>query len=69
MINGVLVTRPAKKYQEITEEKPIVTTTEAQVWNLTSDGPVLESKAGSVSNQGINKMKAIHDFIMSTGRI
>jgi hypothetical protein len=26
------------------------------------------SKAGSVSNQGINKVKAIHNFISSNGR-
>ena len=40
---------------------------ETKVWNLTEDGPVLQSKAASVP--GINKLKAIHDFIRSNGRI
>ena len=116
MVNGTLVSKPAKKIEYISE----ATTTsepEAQVWNLTKDGPVLQSKAASsqyevvkkyydmggsstgdpiykcgihdyetrsmkefnehialshndndtgskaASVQGINKMKAIHDFI------
>ena len=43
VMNGLIVTRPAKKIEHISEAR---TTSEpqAQVWNLTKDGPVLESK-------------------------
>ncbi len=70
MVNGVIITRPAKKFEEINtnnESKSGQAIVEPQVWNLTRQGPVLESKAASVP--GINKMKAIHDFIRSNGRI
>ena len=60
MINGVLVTRPVKKYQEIVEAKTTTTTSQPQVIDLQE---YAKSKAGSVSVSGINKMKAIHDFI------
>ena len=72
IINGLLVSKPAKKIEEVTEAKT-TRTKEAQVWKLTPQGPVLEqqeqqeSKAASVP--GINKLKAIHDFIRSNGRI
>ena len=63
-----MVTRPLKKVEYISDsESDNETKPEAQVWNLTKDGPVLQSKAASVS--GIDKMKAIHDFIRSNGRI
>jgi hypothetical protein len=40
MTNGLLVSKPAKKIEEVTEAK---TTKEAQphVWSLTKQGPVL----------------------------
>ena len=46
--NGVLVSKPLKKIEHISEA---TTTSEpqAQVWNLTKDGPVLQSKAASTS--------------------
>jgi hypothetical protein len=61
IINGVITTRPARKVTNLesnaTEEKePIITLLGGQT-----------SKAGSVP--GINKLKAIHDFIKSNGRI
>ena len=62
--NGILVSRPLKKIEHISE--PATKTSEPQIWNLTKDGPVLQSKAASVP--GINKLKAIHDFIRSNGR-
>ena len=63
MINGVIVTRPAKKYQEVPPISAEATTTsEPQVIDL-QDYAAMQSKAGSVNNQGINKMKVITDFI------
>ena len=74
VINGIITTRPAKKIEFLSTKEDKATTTnesQAKVWNLTKDGPVLaqqqESKAASVP--GIQKMKAIHDFIRSNGRI
>jgi hypothetical protein len=63
--NGIIVTRPLKKVEHVSDSEPIPKTSEpeAQVWNLTKDGPVLQSKAGSVP--GINKLKAIHDFMFT----
>ena len=70
MINGLLVSKPAKKIEEVTEAKT-TTTNEPKVWNLIAHGPILqqqqENKAASVP--GINKIKAIQDFINSNGRI
>lgn len=69
--NGVLISRPAKKVEYISQPVPKTSQLEpqaqAQVWNLTKNGPVLESKAASVP--GINRLKVIHDFIRSNGRI
>jgi hypothetical protein len=71
MINGLLVSKPAKKVEEVTETKTTTTEeTQPKVWNLTRNGPVQvleeqQSKAGSVP--GINKIKAIHAFINSNG--
>jgi len=45
MVNGLLVSKPAKKIEEAK--------TTTRVWRLTPQGPVLESKAASVP--GINK--------------
>jgi len=62
IVNGLIVTRPAKKIEYIgvgeskekNESEPIVI-------------DLQKSKAGSVP--GINKLKVIHDFIRSNGRI
>jgi len=66
--NGVLINKPLKKVEDVTEAK---TTNErqAQVWRLTPQGPVLEQKSKAASVPGINKLKAIQDFINSNGRI
>ena len=68
MVNGVLVSKPAKKIEYISEPKP-TTTNEPKVWSLTKDGPLLQQESKAASVPGINKMKAIHDFIRSNGRI
>ena len=62
--NGLIVTRPAKKIEYLSETQK--TEQEAKVWNLTRDGPVLESKAASIS--GINKLREIVQFQNSNGR-
>ena len=67
IINGLIVSKPLKKIEHISEAKP-TSEPQAQVWNLTKDAPVLESKAASVFVQE-NKLKVIHDFIKSNGRI
>jgi hypothetical protein len=72
MVNGLLVSKPAKKIEEVevTEAKQTTKEAQPQVWKLTKYGPVLEqqqeSKAASVP--GINKLKAIQEFINSNGR-
>jgi hypothetical protein len=67
MENGILVSKPLKKVEEITESKPRSSEPMAHVWKLTPQGPVLESKAASVA--GINKLREICDFIRSNGRV
>jgi hypothetical protein len=128
IVNGLIVSKPAKRIEYISEPAAKTSEPQAQVWNLTKDGPALqkESKAastqyqtvvkkydmggsstgepiyqcgihdyetrslkefnehvallphndtgskaasGSVSVPGINKIKAIQDFINSNGRI
>ena len=64
VVEGLIVSRPAKRIEHISETK---TTNDAKVWNLTKDSPVPESKAGSVPS--INKMREIHNFMRSNGRI
>ena len=44
MVNGIIVSKPLKKVDEV-EVAEAKTTKEAQVWKLTPQGPVLESKA------------------------
>ena len=61
--NGLIVTRPAKKIEYLFETEK--TEQEAQVWNLTKDGPVLQSKAASVP---VNKLQEILRFQKSNGR-
>lgn len=56
VLNGLIVTRPAKKIEHISEAKPSKEA-QPQIWNLTKDGPVLQSKAGSMSVPGINKLR------------
>ena len=42
MINGCLVSKPAKKIEYISEPAPKISKPEAQVWILTKDGLVLQ---------------------------
>ena len=65
MVDGTLVSKPAKKIEHLStqEQQPQA---QAKVWNLTKDGPVLQSKGGSVQE---NKLKVIQDFIRSNGRV
>jgi hypothetical protein len=56
IINGVLVSRPTAA--TIKEQPEVIDLQE-----------YAKSKAASVPSQGINKMKAIHDFIASNGRV
>ena len=65
MINRVIVTRPAKKYQEITETSTTPQVIDLQDYAATQS----QSKAGSVNPVQVNKMKVINDFIRSNGRI
>ena len=68
MVDGLIITRPAKKFQEITEAKMAkkIAISEPELIDLQEH---VKSKTGSVSNQGINKLKVINDFIRSNGRI
>jgi hypothetical protein len=52
VMNGLIVTRPAEKIEHISEPAP---QPQAQVWNLTKDGPVLESKAASTQYETVVK--------------
>ena len=63
MINGQLISKPAKKIEEVTEAKTTTTINEPKVWNLTKNGPILQQESKAASVQGINKLKEIHDFI------
>ena len=65
VMNGLIVSRPAKRIEHLSTGEA-KSTNDAKVWNLTKDGPVLESKAASAP--GINKLKVIHNFIRSNGR-
>jgi hypothetical protein len=56
--NGVLVCRPLK--QEDNEKEPVITL-------LGGQHEQQNSKAGSVVTVGVNKAKAIADFIFSNG--
>ena len=71
VLNGLIVSRPAKRIEHLsTGEAKSTNDAQPKVWNLTKDGPVLESKAGSIiAVPGINKLKVIHNFIRSNGRI
>jgi hypothetical protein len=66
MVNGFIVSRPAKKIEYISEPAPKAS--EPKVWNLNKDGPVLQQESKAASVPGINKLKVICDFIRSNGR-
>jgi len=57
VMNGLIVSRPAKRIEHISELAAKTNEPQATIWNLTKDAPVLESKTGSVP--GINKLKVI----------
>ena len=64
--DGLIVTRPAKKVEYLSEPSKTNSSqpeAQAKVWNLTSNGPVLQQESKAASVPGNNKMKAIHDFI------
>ena len=70
MINGILVTHSAKKVTNLPTnpvQEQRVSEPEPKVIDLQEYAK--SGKAGSVSGNGINKLKAIHDFITSNGRI
>ncbi len=56
--NGVLVSKPLKRVQEITETKEQEQEKEPIVIDL-------QSKAGSVTRTGINKARVIADFLFA----
>jgi hypothetical protein len=62
IVDGFIVSRPAKRYQEITNTNESKPTSEPKVIDLQE---YAKSKAGSVLGGGnnINKMKVINDFI------
>lgn len=53
MVNGLLVSKPTKKEPEVIDLQEYAKS----------------GKAAAASVQGINKLKTIHDFIRSNGRI
>jgi hypothetical protein len=57
MINGLLVSKPIMKEPEIT------------ILNDSWDNDKNRVQSQAASAPGINKLKAIHDFIKSNGRI
>ena len=64
--DGLIVTRPAKRIEYLSEtQKTSEQEAQAKVWNLTKDGPVLQSKAASVP---VNKLQEILRFQRSNGR-
>jgi hypothetical protein len=65
IVDGLIVTRPAKKYADPKQQEQKESEPEITILNDSWDKQ--NSKAASVSS--INKMKAIHDFITSNGRI
>ena len=69
IVNGLIVSKPAKRIEYISEAKP-TTTMESTTPGMESywDGPLLKQESKAASVQGINKLKAIHDFIRSNGR-
>jgi hypothetical protein len=66
IVNGLIVSKPAKKIEHISEAK---TTSEpqAQVWNLTKDGPVLQKESKAASTQYETVVKKYDMSLPSTG--
>ena len=54
IVNGLIVSKPVKKIEYISDPAK-VDEQEAKVWNLTKDGPVLESKAASTQYETVVK--------------
>ena len=52
--DGLIVTRPSKKIEYLSEPAQTQQESKAQVWNLTKDGPVPESKAVLLFQVSIN---------------
>jgi hypothetical protein len=68
MINGVLVSRPAKKYTKLDPSSSMNNNKEPLIIELGGSNNDSKSKAGSIyGNIGKNKIKAIHDFMTSKG--
>jgi hypothetical protein len=63
LINGVLVSKPAKKVTDLSNQEQQESEPEA----IDLQEYARSGKAASVT--GISKIKAIHDFISSNGRI
>jgi hypothetical protein len=66
MVDGLIVTRPANKYTDLSSKK--------QEQKQESGPVVIElggSKAGSVPNRGnhVNEVKELFDFLRSNGRL
>jgi hypothetical protein len=66
IVNGLIVSKPANKVTDISNPVQERRESEAEVIDLQE---YAKSKAGSVSSSGINKLKAIYDFITSNGRV
>ena len=69
MINGVLVSKPTKKIEYLSDSEPSEPQTQQQVkvWKLTPDGAVLEQQEqeSEVASTAVpvNKLREIHNFI------
>ena len=53
IVNGLIVSKPAKKIEYLSETQK-TSEQEAQVWNLTKDGPVLQQESKAASVPGVN---------------
>ena len=61
MVNGTLVSKPAKKIEYISEAAK-TSEPQAQVWNLTKDGPVLQQESKAASSQYETVVKKYYDM-------
>ena len=66
MINGIIVSKPAKKVTHLSNQEEQKQESELEVIDLQE---YAKPKAGSVPSTGVNKVKAIHNFMFSNGRI
>jgi len=65
IVNGLIVSKPAKKIEYLS-------TRESKGRNESVAEPIvidLQAKSKAASVPGINKLKVIHDFIRSNGRL